>query len=128
MILLLAESNPAEVGSWVLILFTVVNGLAALGGLVANFATRREVEQLEKRLDGQDAAVDALRDEMHKMNKELRDKMDVDKTEVLHAGSVRAGNLHTRCDQILANESEMKGELKVIADFVRDLMKKGNKS
>lgn len=50
--LILASTQPdaPAVGMWVLIAILVINGLGAVGGLVAIFATRREVEAIEKRV------------------------------------------------------------------------------
>lgn len=47
-----AATSPTtpEIGTWVLILILVINGLGAVGGLVAIFATRREVEAIERRV------------------------------------------------------------------------------
>lgn len=43
-------SSPGEIGSWVWIAILIVNGIGAVGGLVAIFATRREVEAIERRV------------------------------------------------------------------------------
>ena len=43
-------TNPGELGSWVWIAILIVNGVGAVGGLVAIFATRREVEAIERRV------------------------------------------------------------------------------
>lgn len=45
-----AQPGPPEIGTWVLIAILIINGLGAVGGLVAIFATRREVEAIEKRV------------------------------------------------------------------------------
>ena len=51
MLPLLAQApGTSDIGLWVLISILVINGLGAAGGLVAIFATRREVESIEKRV------------------------------------------------------------------------------
>ena len=42
-------SSP-EIGTWVLIALLIVNGLGGMGGLIAIFATRREVDAMDRRL------------------------------------------------------------------------------
>lgn len=42
--------DAPAVGTWVLIAILIINGLGAVGGLVAIFATRREVEAIERRV------------------------------------------------------------------------------
>ncbi len=45
-----AQPGAPEIGMWVLIAILVINGLGAVGGLVAIFATRREVEAIAARV------------------------------------------------------------------------------
>jgi len=47
---MLAQTSP-EVGTWVIVAILIVNGLGAVGGVFAFFATRREVEALERRMN-----------------------------------------------------------------------------
>lgn len=44
-----AQAAP-EIGTWVLVALLVLNGLGGIGGLIAVFATRREVDAIDKRL------------------------------------------------------------------------------
>lgn len=46
---MLAQSSP-EIGTWVLVAVLIVNGLGGVGGLIAIFATRREVDAIDRRL------------------------------------------------------------------------------
>lgn len=48
--MLAQATTSGEIGTWVLIGILIVNGLGAVGGLVAIFATRREVEAVERRI------------------------------------------------------------------------------
>lgn len=50
MILAAASPDSSEIGTWILIAILVINGLGAVGGLIAIFATRREVEAIERRV------------------------------------------------------------------------------
>lgn len=88
---LLAEANPdaSQLGNWLLIGMFVVNSLVALGGVLAFFATRRELEAVEKRTG-------ALETDLRAM----RDRNETDKTEMLEAGEGRARRLHERMDQV----------------------------
>ena len=100
-------------GSWVAAAIVLLVGIAALFGIVEFFATRREVNALKERVDRADKAIEAL-----------TVKLDTTKTEVLNAGSIRAANLHIRCDQILGTQSEMKGQLSSFTSLLAELLKK----
>lgn len=88
---MLAEASPdaSQLGNWLLIGMFVVNSLVALGGVLAFFATRRELEAVEKRTA-------ALEVDLRTM----RDRNETDKTEMLEAGESRARRLHERMDQV----------------------------
>lgn len=68
-----AATQPGanEIGMWVLGAILIVNGVAAATGLVTIFATRREVDAMEKRL----TASEALRDEDMKTGSDRRAKI-----------------------------------------------------
>ncbi len=51
-----AQSSP-EIGTWVLVAVLIVNGLGGVGGLIAIFATRREVDAMDRRLSGAESSI-----------------------------------------------------------------------
>ena len=49
---MMLAQQASEIGTWVLVAVLVINGLGGVGGLIAIFATRREVDAIDKRLAG----------------------------------------------------------------------------
>ena len=100
----LPTPNTPEIGSWVMVAALIINAIVGLGGLLAFFATRREMESVEKR-------VGTLELELRSM----RDRTETDKTEMLAAGECRARRLHERMDdvraELLAHTDTMRREV-----------------
>ena len=61
----MSSIDPQAGWSWIIIAVLVVNGLTALGGLVAMFATRRELIALERRVEKTEVQVASLPDMLH---------------------------------------------------------------
>lgn len=95
---------PTDLGNWMLTAVFVVNALTALGGLIALFATRREMESVEKRVGSLEAEL-----------RVMRDRNVMDKDEILAAGEERARRLHGRMDtmraEVLEHTDAMRREL-----------------
>lgn len=85
---MLAQSS-LEVGQWVMVAALVINAVVGLGGLLAFFATRREMEGVEKRVA-----------ELECRLSDMRDRNETDKAEMLEAGEGRARRLHERMDTV----------------------------
>lgn len=69
---ILANTSEAlSMGNWILVAFAVGSGVSTIVTLISLFATRREVESLEKRLVGMEEANDALRNEIGQMERRL---------------------------------------------------------
>jgi hypothetical protein len=63
-------TTPEGVGTWLLIGFLVVNALGGLGGLVAIFATRREVDAIDRRVMAAESRIGKESGDLHeKINK-----------------------------------------------------------
>ena len=72
MIPILASTSEAlSLGNWILVAFTISSGVSTIVALVSLFATRREVEALERRLAAMEEANDALRDQIVQMERRL---------------------------------------------------------
>jgi predicted nuclease with TOPRIM domain len=123
--MLAQATNPTEqfLGSWVAAAMVVLAGITALFGIVEFFATKREVKTLQERVASAEQDL-----------KELRDKLDRDKTEVICAGSERAKNLHIRIDelqiqlgtvngQFQAQIGAINGQLKNVTELLSELVK-----
>lgn len=94
MLLADATVTAPQIGTWVLIAILIINGLGAVGGLVAIFATRREVEAIEKRVTASEeqreedrqigserrakiyAELKSQREDMNKMVEKIYDRID----------------------------------------------------
>lgn len=94
MLLADVQPGPPEIGTWVLIAILIINGLGAVGGLVAIFATRREVEAIEKRVTASEeqrdldmqigserrakiyAELKSQREDMNQMVEKIYDRID----------------------------------------------------
>lgn len=96
---MLAQTSP-EIGNWIMVALLIVNGLGGLGGLLAIFATRREVESMESRVSGLEESVSHVRAEMHAMELRLRD-----------SGTARAEGLHERINAVLASTAQLAGQI-----------------
>ena len=109
---ILAQTN-AEVGSWVTVALLVVNGLVGLGGLLSFLATRREVEGVERRVETMEGDL-----------REMRDRNETDKAELLEAGEGRARRIHERMDavrtELLGHTEHMRRELNDKVDAMPD--------
>lgn len=69
-LLIATQPGSPEIGTWVLIAILVINGLGAMGGLIAIFATRREVESIEKRVGHAEEEIKHETGQLHeKINK-----------------------------------------------------------
>lgn len=109
---MLAQTN-AELGGWVTAALFVVNGLVGLGGLLSFIATRREVEAVEKRVETMEGDL-----------REMRDRNETDKAELLEAGESRARRLHERMDagrtELLEHTEHLRRELNDKVDAMPD--------
>lgn len=93
---MLAQATSGEIGTWVLVAILVINGVGAVGGLVAIFATRREVEAIERRV----SAAEDLRDEDRKEGSERRARIYAElKTQREDLNKV-AGELHDKINKV----------------------------
>lgn len=98
-----ATSNDGAATLWVAGLIGIGGALPGLIAAISLFATRREVQQLEQRVDRTEAAITDLRTDVHSMEGRLS-----------AAGEKRAADLHERINEVLAAVAEMRGELKHI--------------
>lgn len=95
--MLLADMSPAQLGNWVIIAFAVFSGLGSLGGLVAFFATRREVQEIDRRTGENEKAIVDIRAEMNTSTLEL-----------IASGERRSESLHRRIDPLVENTAALK--------------------
>lgn len=102
-----AEPSTSDIGLWVLIAILVINGLGAAGGLVAIFATRREVESIEKRITATEEQRDADQQEgslrRGKIYAELKSQRDDFQREIK--------GCYDRCERIEKANNEALREL-----------------
>jgi len=92
-----AEATSQEVGIWIIIAICVVNGLGALGGVVAFFATRREVQEIDRRLINAETGIVNIREEIADT-----------KIELMANGERRSESLHRRIDPLVENTAALK--------------------
>lgn len=104
---LLSAAEPA--GStgvlWVAGLMAAAGPVSAIVTLVGHFATKREVETLEKRHAESRVEIAQLRDEMG----ELRDEISEMERRLMNASEVRAVASHERTNEILAAVMRLEG-------------------
>jgi tetrahydromethanopterin S-methyltransferase subunit B len=91
-----AVSNAA-VGTWVIILFMVANGAVGIVGIFSLFATRREVDKIDGRVDKLETANGTVREEMRKM-----------KDELTYSADRRSSVLHSRINPVVENLAALK--------------------
>jgi hypothetical protein len=94
---MLAEATNLQIGDWVVAGFAVINGLGALGALVAFFATRREVQEIDRRVIVMETAMVDVRAAMAK-----------DKVDLISNGEDRSSRLHRRIDPLIENTAALK--------------------
>ena len=107
--LLANSSSDLQLGSWVGIAFLVINGLAALGGLIAFFATRREVQELDRRVIVTEQAV-----------VDIRDQMSQDKVDLIASGEDRSTRLHRRIDPLIENTAALKASQEAFTESFKN--------
>lgn len=95
--MMLAQITNTSVGNWVLVAALIVSGFSSMGGLVAFFATRREVQSIDERVKTTEAAVVAIRAEMKD-----------DKEDLIANGERRSTSLHRRLDPLVENTAALK--------------------
>lgn len=104
---ILADAASAVSGNatslWVAGLIGASGALPGVVAVISLFATRREVQQLEQRVDRTESAIADLRQDVHQMESRLS-----------AAGEKRAADIHDRINEVLAAVAEMRGELKHI--------------
>lgn len=100
-------------GEWFKVAALGVNVLFALGALAAFFATRREVQDIDRRVTT-----------LEQVNREMVEKVENTGLRLSTEGSKRASTLHTRIDDLQQELGEMKGGITGIAKNVDMLVAK----
>lgn len=99
-LLLLADASAISTGVWVTGAFAAAGGLSTIINLAALFATRREVEALEKRLNETRDELGHVRGELAEMERRLNANSET-----------RAKDTHDRINEVLTAVSRLDGQV-----------------
>lgn len=92
--MIFAEASNAFAGEWLYAATAVIGLLIAVGGY---FATHREVDKLDSRIERAEAALAAIRAELKQ-----------DKEELIAVGERRSYVLHSRINPLIENTAALK--------------------
>lgn len=70
-----APIDPSLLGNWIIVALISLGGLSTLANIVAIFATRREVEALQKRVEHLEGRIDALGREFGDATRKLTEQI-----------------------------------------------------
>lgn len=105
-----ANTDAAFLGSWVSVAFLIINGVAASLGVIALFATRREVSDLATRVKTNENDIDGI-----------REKMEKNKDDLIRSADARSSVLHNRINPIVENTAAIKGQMEAFTESFRNL-------
>jgi hypothetical protein len=107
----IATATNAQLGTWVIILFAVINGSVGIIGVFSLFATRREFDKLDVRVTKlEEGSVEVVR-ELSSMAESIRKEVRQHKDELLLSADRRSSVLHNRINPVTVNLSEIKGSM-----------------
>lgn len=109
---MLAEITTSSATSlWIVGLLGACGALPGLVAVISLFATRREVQQLEKRLDQEVVALARRADQTEDLISKLRDDVHQMERRMNTSDEARAVQIHERINQVLGAVSQLRGEL-----------------
>ena len=99
-----AEASNAFAGQWFYVAVVAINAVGVLVGIIFVFATKRDVEQLEKRADKQDDDIKAVDDKVDALPTKLADM----ESRLTAQGERRSSIQHNRINPLVENTSALK--------------------
>lgn len=102
-----AQAPDTFTGQWWAVAMVAIGAVVGLFTIIAYFATKRDVETLEKRLDSQDAAIALLATKLDSS----AENIGTLESEMTRQGERRSTALHNRINPLVENTAALKAGL-----------------